>query len=152
MATNHLKETVAGLIRSIQDSAELEGVLHKGYPFYAFGHSSYQVNPGELTISIIVGDSEGEDPFINDSTSTDILPTEILIVADTVFSNDDELWLSEDKETLIDYEYIILRALQEDAFWISGGNKQGWSVAPRHPRHGEGGGCHARDNEVGNCG
>ena len=129
MATNHLKETVVALVRALEDSSELEGILHRVYSFYPLGHSSYQVNPGELTLSVLVGDSDAEDPFINDSSSTDILPTEITIAIDTIFSNDEEMWISDDKQTMLDYEYLVIRALQESAFWNTSGNNQGWGVS-----------------------
>lgn len=130
MATNHLRMTFEGLIRTLEESEELQGVLvgDRVFPFYAQSHSGHYVENGKLAIQLLLGDSEDEEAIHNEKTGTDLIPTQVALICDTKLGDDRRIWVNEDGDSLLDLEYKVLRALQSATNWNAAGHHQGWAV------------------------
>ena len=129
MATDHLSVTVDGLVQTLRTASELRDVLTGVFPYYAYDHAGYFSELGKMAISVLVGASQGEEFIHNESLQTDFLPTEITLVCDTKLSDDSEAFVSEDGYSLLDLEYLVIRALQSDAWWDAEGSNNGWVIA-----------------------
>lgn len=129
MATDHLSVTFKGLCNTLSNAQELNDTLNDVFSYYAYGRSECFNMPGMLTISALIGDSTTEDPIHNESLQTDILPTSITLVCDTILSDDSNTNIADTGKSLLDHEYDVLRALQSDAWWNAEGSHHGWIVA-----------------------
>ncbi len=126
MATDHLTNTVSGLVETLQAADELNDYLTAVWPYYS---RRATVERNKVTIHIIVGNSTSEIPITDCSTNTDILPTEIALVCDTKLDSDADIFDAEIAQTLLDHEYRVLRALQSAAYWGTSGDNHGWEVS-----------------------
>jgi len=128
MASDHLKATLKGLIQTIEEDSGIQTSLVKVFPYFAQFSPGYRVEQRMITIQITVGDSGSEEPLHNETTGTDILSTEFILVCDTKLPRDSEIFISDDGETLLDLEYKVLRSLQSATWWNASTHHYGWSV------------------------
>ena len=128
MASDHLTATYKGLIKTLENAPELADVLVKVWPMYPFMYQGYHVKTGCLTLSVVPADTSGEEPVHNEPTKTDVIATDFILTCDTKFGKDEDVFFNETAPTMLDLEYMVIRALQSQAFWNAQGHHMGWSV------------------------
>ena len=135
MATDHLKATLEGLIQTIEEDQGIADALVKVFPFFAQNAPGYYTEPRRLTIQITVGDTNNEEPVHNESTQTDIMVTEFILVCDTKMPRDEETFISDGGDSMLDLEYKVLRSLQSATRWNASSNCHGdaWKHSERCP-------------------
>jgi len=129
MASDHLKATFKGLVQTLEEDSGIQTSLVAVFPYFAQFAPGYRVEQRKVTIQITIGDSGSEEPLHNETTGTDIIPTEFILVCDTKMPRDSETLISDDGETLIDLEYKVLRSLQSSTWWNASTHHYGWSVS-----------------------
>jgi len=129
MASDHLKATFKGLIQTIEEDPGIQTSLVAVFPYFAQFAPGYYVEQRKVTIQVTIGDTDSEEPVHNETTGTDILATEFILVCDTKMPRDSETLISDDGETLLDLEYKVLRSLQSTARWNAGTDCDGFSVS-----------------------
>jgi len=127
--TNHLKVALQACKDTLTESDALADCLVEVWDFWSFNYSGYTVLPGRLTISLIPGDSTQGTPRHNEPSQSDILETEFILTCDTHVWDDDHVFLSDEEITLIDFEYMVIRALQERDNWNVPKSFDGWDVS-----------------------